>query len=170
MRRVVLFVVLAVVAAPMAAAQGTAPHSVDLATGEIDGHQVLGRTVAGVTTALGRPDFRSGPSSRYRVGWGTPARFSTEVIFRRSGGIQHAWSIVFERGQVRDAKVGDLLQPSPALQRAILAKYRATYKLVRPYACTTDASCIGEFSARSGPLHLTFGTRPLTGTWLTIWK
>jgi hypothetical protein len=31
-------------------------------------------------------------------------------------------------------------------------------------------TCAGEFAARRGPLHLTFGTRPITGTWLTIWK
>jgi len=169
MRRPLLLVVLAVAAVPMAGARAATSHSVDLASGRVDGQQILGRTIAGVTAALGRPDFRIGPTSRSRIGWGTPSRFSTEVIFRPSAGIQHAWSIVFERGLVRDAKVGNLLQPSAALQRAILAKYGTTFKLVRPYACKTE-QCVGEFAARSGPLHLTFGTQPVTGTWLTIWK
>lgn len=92
------------------------------------------------------------------------------MIFRRSGGVQRAWSIVFERGPVRDVKVGDLLQPSLSLQKAILGKYGTTFKLVRSYACKTESQCVGEFAARSGPLHLTFGTQPVTGTWLTIWK
>lgn len=170
MRRLVLLVVLAVVAVPMAGAQAATAHSVDLASGQVDGKQILGRTIAEVTAALGRPDFRIGTTSRCRIGWGTPSRFSTEVIFRRSGGVQHARSIVFERGPVHDAKVGNLLQPSTALQRAIVAKYGTTFKLVRPYACKTEMRCVGEFAARSGPLHLTFGTQPVTGTWLTLWK
>jgi len=170
MKRLLVLVVLAVVAVPMAGAQVVTSHNVDLASGRVDGHQILGRTIAEVTAALGRPDFGIGPTSRYRIGWGTPSRFSTEVIFRRSGGGQHAWSIVFERGPVRDAKVGNLLKPSAALQRAIVAKYGTTFKLVRPYACKTETQCVGEFDARSGPLHLTFGTQPVTGTWLTIWK
>jgi hypothetical protein len=57
-----------------------------------------------------------------------------------------------------------------ALQRAILAEYGTTFRLVRSYACNSKAECVGEFAARSGQVHLTFGTRPSTGTWLTIWK
>jgi len=171
MRRPLLFLVLLVVGLPAAGAQGATMHTVDLASGLIDGHQILGRTVAGVTAALGRPDFRIGPMSRYRIGWGTQYNFSTEVIFRRSGGVQRAWSIVFERGPVRDVKIGHLLQPrSAALQKAILANYGTTFRLVRSYACKTGSECVGEFAARSGPLHVTFGTQPVTRTWLTIWS
>ena len=154
MKRILLLVILALVAVPMAGAQVATSHNVDLASGRVDGHQILGRTIAGVTAALGRPDFRIGPTTRYRIGWGTPRRFSTEVIFRRSGGVQHAWSVVFERGIVRDAKIGNLLQPSATLQRAIVANYGTTYKLVRPYTCKTETQCVGEFAARSGPLSI----------------
>lgn len=171
MRRLLLLLALVVVGLPAAGAQGATLHTVDLASGRVDGHGILGRTVPGVTSALGRPDFRIGPASHYRIGWGTQRDFSTEVIFRPSGGVQRAWSIVFERGPVRDVKVGDLLlQRSSALQKAILAKYGATFKLVRPYACRSAGECFGEFAASSGPIHLTFGTQPITGTWLTIWK
>jgi len=170
MRRALFLVVLALAAVPMAGAQTATSHSFELASGRVDGQQILGHTIAGVTAALGRPDFRIGPTSRYRIGWGTQSRLSTEVIFRRSGGVQRAWSIAFERGPVRDAEVGNLLQPSAALQRAIVAKYGTTFKLVRPYACKTETQCVGEFAARSGLLHLTFGAQPVTGTWLTIWK
>jgi hypothetical protein len=144
-------------------------RSVDLASGRVDGHRVLGITVTQVTAALGRPDFRVGPRSRLRIGYGTRGDFSTEVLFRLSGGVQRAWSIVFERGPVRDSKVGDLLRRSTALQRAILAKYGTMFWLVRSYACK-NKECVGEFAARNGSLHLTFGTQPVTGTWLTIWK
>lgn len=170
MRRLLLLVVLASVAVPAAGVHAATAHVFDLGSGRVDGKQVLGRTVAGVTAALGAPNFRVGPTARYRIGWGSQSRFSTEVIFRPSGGVQHAWSIVFERGPISDAKVGNLLQPSTKLQTAILAQYGSTFKLVRPYACKAEMRCVGEFAARRGPLHLTFGTQPLTGTWLTIWK
>ena len=169
MKRLLLLSALAVLALPAVGAQAAPGHTVDLANGRVDGHSVLGRTVAQVTAALGRPDFRVGPRSRYRIGYGTPSDFSTEVIFRRRGGVQRAWSIVFERGVVRDLKVGDLLQRSAALQKAVLAQYGTTFRLVRSYACKNKTECSGEFVARNGPIHLTFGTQPVTRTWLTIW-
>ena len=91
------------------------------------------------------------------------------MIFRRSGS-KRAWSIVFRPQPVRDSKVGNLLQRSNALQKAVLARYRTTFRLVRSYACNRNAECSGEFAARSGAIHLTFGTQPVSGTWLTIWK
>jgi hypothetical protein len=169
MKRLLLLCTLAVLAIPTVEEQATTRRSVDLATGHVNGHRVLGLTVAQVTAALGRPDFRVSPRSRYRIGYGPQSGFSTEVIFRLSGGVQRAWSVVFERGPVRDMKVGDLLQRSTALQTAILTKYGTTFRLVRSYACKSKGQCSGEFAARSGPLHLTFGTQPVTGTWLTIW-
>jgi hypothetical protein len=168
MRRLVLLSTLAALALPAAGTQATTGRLVDLGSGRVNGDRILGLTVPQVTAALGRPDFRVGPLSRYRIGYGTQSNFSTEVIFRRHGGIQRAWSIVFERGAVRDVKVGDLLQRSPALQKAILDKYGSTFRLTRSYDCKRNP-CIGEFAARDGALHLTFGTQPVTGTWLTIW-
>ena len=170
MRRLLLLFALAVPAFPAAVAQATPGHTVDLASGRVDGHSILGNTITQVTAALGRPDFRVGPSSRHRIGYGTPSNFSTEVIFRRSGGVERAWSIVFDRGPVRDSKVGNLLQRSNAVQKAVLAHYPTTFKLVRAYACKNTTECSGEFAARNDLIHLTFGTQPVSGTWLTIWK
>jgi hypothetical protein len=168
MKRQLLLCTLAVLAMPAAGPHATTGTSVDLATGDVNGHRVLGLTVAQVTAALGRPDFRAGPRSRYRIGYGLQSGFSTEVIFRPNSGVQRAWSIVFERGSVRDVKVGDLLQRSPALQQAIFDKYDSRFRLIRPYACKQKL-CVGGFAARDGALHLTFGTQRITGTWLTIW-
>jgi len=170
MKRLLLLCALAVLMFPTVGAQATSGHTVDLASGRVDGRPILGRTVAQVTAALGRPDFHVGPLSRHRIGYGTPSDFSTEVIFRRSGGVERAWSIVFERGPARDVKVGNLLQQSAALQKAVLAQYGTTFRLVRSYACKHKTECSGEFAARNGPIHLTFGTQPVTRTWLTIWK
>lgn len=169
MKRLLLLVTLAVTMFSADGAQATASTSVDLASGRVNGHRILGLTVAQVVAALGRPDFRVGPRSGYRIGYGARENFSIAVIFRPSGGAERAWSIVFERGTVRDLKIGDVLQPSAAFQHAILDKYGTVFRLVRPYACK-NKECVGEFAARNGPIHLTFGTQPVTATWLTIWK
>jgi hypothetical protein len=162
---------LAVFGVLAAGAQAAPQHSVDLATGRVDGSRILGRTIAGVTAALGRPDFRVGPQSRYRIGWGDRSNFSIEVIFHKSGAVERAWSISFERGPIRDAKLGDLLtHNSRSLQASILARYGHAFKLARPYACTAG-NCVGEFAPRTGAhLHLTFGTHAKLGTWVTLWQ
>ena len=168
MKRLPLLIGLAALALSSGAA-GAVPRTVDLATSTVDGHRVLGRTVAGVTAALGRPDFRSGQRSRYVLGWGGRPNFSIEVIFRPVGGVEHAWSIAFER-DVRDVKLGDLLgRSSNALQAAVSKSYGDRFRLERPYACENRA-CVGEFAPRKGTLYLTFGTRPKLGTWLTVWQ
>jgi hypothetical protein len=169
MKRLLLLVATAALVLPAGAA-GAATRTVDLASGQLDGHRILGRTVAGVTAALGRPDFRAGPRSRYVIGWGDRRSFQVEVIFRPAGGVERAWSIAFER-DVRDVKIGDLLgRSSASFQTAVNKSYAGTFRLVRPYACTSKAYCVGEFAPRIGSLHLTFGTQPQLGTWLTIWQ
>jgi hypothetical protein len=172
MKRLLLLLSLVALAVPAAGVRAAASHTVDLRSGLLDGHRVLGRTIAGVTAGLGRPDFRLGPQSRYRIGWGSPTDFSIEVVFHRSGGVQYAWSIVFHRVVVRDVKIGDLLRRrSRALQAAILARYGDTFRLRRPYACNRYRICVGEFAPTStGPLHLTLGSYPKLGNWLSVWQ
>jgi hypothetical protein len=171
MKRISLLFTLAVVGILTARAQAAPEHTVEMATGRVDGHRILGRTIAGVTAALGRPDFHVGPHSRYRIGWGDRSNFSIQVIFRKSGTVQRAWSIAFERGPIRDAKLGDLLaHSSRSLQTSILADYGNAFKLARPYSCSTT-NCAGEFAQRTGAhLHLSFGTHPKLGTWVTLWQ
>jgi hypothetical protein len=55
-------------------------HRISLATGELDGKQVLGMSLGEVTATIGKPDFRSGPRSRYRIGWGRPDNFTLAVL------------------------------------------------------------------------------------------
>ena len=169
MKRLLLITALATLALPAGAA-GASRTTVDLATGSVNGHLVLGRTIAGVTAALGRPDFRGGSRSHYVIGWGTRPNFAFEVIFRPVGGVERAWSIAFERGPVRDVKLGDLVGRSPlAFQRAMRVSYADTFALDRPYACKGRLCAVG-FAARSGPLHVNFGTQPKLGTWLTVYR
>ena len=171
MKRVLLLVALVALAIPAAGAAATRSHTVDLGSGLLDAHRVLGRTIAGVTAGLGRPDFRRGRQKDYRIGWGNPINPSIEVLFHPSGGVQYAWSISFDSGAVRDVKLGDLLgRRSAALQAAIFTEYADNFSLQRPYKCKSHGFCVGEFAPRAGSLHLTFGTQPVRGTWLTIWQ
>jgi hypothetical protein len=169
MKRPLLLLVMAGLALPAGALSASA-RTIDLTTATVDGHRILGRTIAGVTAALGRPDFREGSRSHYVVGWGERPNFSFEVIFRPNGLVERAWSIVFERGPVRDVSLGDLLgRSSPTLQAAILKTYANSFRLVRPYRCKSRI-CVGDFAERSGTLRLTFGTQPKLGTWVTVYQ
>jgi hypothetical protein len=164
-------VLVALAATSAAAAERTDTRMLDLSTGTVDGTRVLGRSVAGVTAALGRPDFRLAGGECCRIGWGTPTEFSIEVLFRHSRSAWRSWSIVFRRGGlVVDVRIGDLPnRPSPALQHQVIAKYGKTYRLVRMYACRTKGFCSGEFAQRGGLLHFAFGTERRGGTWVTLW-
>jgi hypothetical protein len=160
---------MAALALSPAGAAGASGHALDLGSGSVDGHRILGRTVAGVTAALGRPDYHAGQRLTYKLGWGARPNFLIEVMFRPVGGVERAWSMAFEHG-VRDVKLGDLLgRSSPALQAAIVRTYGDSFKLVRPYKCRTRI-CVGEFAQRTGSLHLGFGTQPTLHTWLTVWQ
>lgn len=169
MKGLLVVAATAVLALPAGAA-GASGHTVDLTTGRLDGRTILGRTVAGVTAALGRPDFHGGSRQTYMLGWGVRPNFSVEVRFHLAGGVERAWSMSFEHG-VRDTRLGDLLgRSSPALQAAILRGYADAFKLVRPYRCKSTI-CSGDFAQRAGPLRLTFGTQPKSlGTWLNVYR
>jgi hypothetical protein len=132
------------------AASGTAErHSIDLVSGSLDGHAVLGSTLPQVVAGLGRPDFEVGGGQPLRrIGWGTPGNFTRELIFRRAGGTLRAQTLVVERGTVIDPKAGNLLRPSGQLQSVVRTRYGNAFELVRPLACH-GTQCIGEFASTS---------------------
>src|SRR4051794_14470641 len=68
-------------------ATGQTRVSVELRSGRVDGHRVLGRSIAGVTAALGRPTWRQAGGMLYRIGYGDRTNFRTMVLFRKRGGV-----------------------------------------------------------------------------------
>ena len=144
--------------------------TIDLASGRLGGRTVLGRTVAGVTAGLGRPDervrgvarysLRYEPSSPQRGSWGV------QILFRRDHHALRAWSIVVVDPSFREPRIGTLLRLTPsALEKAVLASYRDRYLLLRPYQCTTKPRrCRGELGPTGeGRLHLGIGALTASG-------
>jgi hypothetical protein len=120
---------------------------------------------------LGKPDFRSGPRRFYRIGWGRPASFSLAVLFRPVDGRLRARTLVFERGSIKDERIGDLLsRGSKSLQTAIASSYAGELELVRPYRCRMGGGlCVGEFKTTDATLHVTFGRTIRRSTFVTVW-
>jgi hypothetical protein len=161
MGRIVIAAAVVALLAVSAAGAQPAAHRVDLATGVLDGHDVLGKTRAQVVEG----------NLLQRIGWGTPGNFSLELLFRRSHGLQRVQTIVFERGTVIDPKVGNVLRLRPArLQSAIRSGYGNAFELIRPFGCT-HTECIGEFTpAPGGGVAITFGSTKTRGTFVTVWR
>jgi hypothetical protein len=167
--RLLLVVAAGLLASATALAVGG--HRIELASGQVDGKQILGESIAEVSGALGKPDFMSGSRRLRRIGWGHPDSFRLAVIFRPVGGRLRAKTLVFEGGSVRDARIGDLLARSPrSLQAAVESKYGREFELVRSYRCRSAGLCTGEFKARGADLHVTFGRTAGRGTFVTVWK
>ena len=164
-----LVVVVAALCTP-AAVLAAGGHRIDLTSGELDGHRILGRSVADVTAVLGKPDFVSGSRRLRRIGWGRPDSFRFAVLFRPVNGSLRARTLVFESGSVRDVSIGDVLsRTSKALESAIESKYGNKFVLARSYRCRSAGLCTGEFKSTNSNLHLTFGRTARRGTFLTVW-
>jgi hypothetical protein len=145
-------------------------HTLELSAGRVDGHVVLGRTLAGVRAILGRPTFTRRTRWWYRAIWGRREDFRVMVIFSRAARFR-ATSIVFERGPLVDRKLGSVLALTPTrFQTAVEDRYGDHFVLVRPYRCRSKGLCTGVFDSRDGRLHITFGRTGQRGTFITMWR
>lgn len=158
------------VAASVASAAVTPRHTVNLANGRFDGHTILGLTPAQVEAVLGRPDATHGSKARYVFDWGKASDLRFRVIFTEQAASERAVLLGFESGIYRDPKLGDVLKRKPAaFLSAMEASYGDVYRLVSPLKHKPGGLYIGEFGQRAGTLHVSFGTHPKLGTFLTIW-
>jgi hypothetical protein len=159
------------------AAPAVAPRTFDLATARVDGHRLLGRSVPGVTAALGRPGERVRGDRRYVLRYDSlgSGRWGVTILFRRDRDRLSAWSIALADPRLTEVKLGYLLRRRPAAAlRAVTATYSGLYSVARPYRCRTKPRiCSGELAAR-GPsgIHLAFGALPPAagGTFVTIFE
>jgi len=167
-----LSLVIAIAAAvPTSSATTDKPSQIDLANGYIDGHRVLGRTVAGVTAGLGRPDYRKRGTRRYAIGYRPHPPFFVEVRFRREDGKLRAYSIVLQDITLEDARAGRLLRlGARRIQATIEREYGEMYSLSRAYRCRAGKLCTGEFRAAGSDRRVTFGRVHSGARFLNIWR
>ncbi len=125
---------------------------IDLAAGTVDGHPVLGRSVAAVRSSLGLADYVERYTRRIDLGYGPRTRPRLEVIFNGT-----AWALEFEDPNDTEAKLGRLLGLSPqTLQARIARLYSGAFRLVRSYRCDPKG-CFGLFFSRDGVRRVIFG-------------
>ncbi len=163
-------VVAALVLAAAASSAGIATQpSVSLIAGSVDGHVLLGKTVSGVTAALGKPTWRSGGATAYRVGYGDRANFNIMVLFRRRVGIFRAWSVAFEKPPVYELRLrmNVLVYPPRAFANAALNAYGAALKITRPPRCSATL-CSVTLHVTGTSRNVTYGRTPRLGTFLTL--
>jgi hypothetical protein len=153
-----------------ALAAGATVRSFDLATGFVDGRRILGRNIAGVTAALGPPDYRRSAGRRYILGYRAHPPFFVQMHFRRVGGRFSAEAIVLQDVTLVETRIGRILRLSPGqIQARIAGAYGSQYKLIRPYRCRAGDLCSGEFETTGGAWHVTFGRVVSGARFLTIW-
>jgi hypothetical protein len=129
------------------------PLHIDLGHGRVEGHPLLGRPAAAITRALGTPSFVEHYPVRVDLGSGPSSRPRIEVIVTGT-----AWSIEVEDPSDVDARLGALLELSPAqLQARIRARLAQHFRLVRSYRCEAKG-CFGVFDSADGSRRLLFGT------------
>lgn len=174
--------VVLIVLAPAAAAAGARAERTeatrlgaliarfDLETGYVDGRRVLGRTVAGVTAALGRPDYRRPGTSHYAIGFQPHPPFFIEVRFLKKAGKLRAASIIFQDLTLEESRMGRVLRlGARQIQTAIEREYQGEYVLVRTYGCRKNRFCSGEFKRASKDLRVTFGRAAGGARFINVW-
>jgi hypothetical protein len=152
----------------------------DLATMEVDGQEILGRGVAEVVAALGRPDRVAYFSSTNGIreptlfyGGTRPESAALQVAFRyRKRGVR-AISLNYQSPNVVDARVGRVLRMQPSeLERRIAAAYGNRYDLGVAYGSEPGRGCTGIFQTARRNATITFGVNPYYGSprpSLTLW-
>ena len=147
---------------PAATPKGAVPPAspkryerIDLGTGAVDGHTLLGRSVAEVERALGSPAATRGNELLYGLKANGDA--SLTVFFDRARAV---W-LEYRDPNLVDRRLGHVLQLQPtALQRGIAKTYSG---YTRPFAYGSEPAllgCSGIFRTRNGARELTFGLDP----------
>ena len=137
----------------------------NLATGRVGGHSVLGRPLAEIEAAFGRPSATS-PS---RV---TPSMTSLAIEygigltigFHRTGRVFRAVSLDYRDPRLTVTGVGRALQlPPTELERRVALAVGGRYRLVTSYGSRPNRlGCRGVFQARTTRVSVIFGLDPAT--------
>lgn len=170
--RVLVSAAILVVAVAVAPANGaTAPRlTVDLGTGGINRHVILGRSVAQVARSLGKPSWRVPGTRFYRLGYGDRTDFRLMIRFKKQGTAFRAVAVAFERQPLFERRIGmNVLAMTPrAFQRAVARSYGTGFTVATRLRCARQL-CSLTLRSSDSDQNVTFGTTKALGAFLTIW-
>jgi hypothetical protein len=134
---------------------------IDLGTGELDGHAIVGATEAEVVAALGRPDrvLRNTVENGVRIpdylyGGTRQGPGTTQIQFGKHGDRIVAVSMMFQTDRLADARLGRVLAVDPStLQRRIERTY-PSYHLTTGYGTLDAHGCQFTFNRGRFARHL----------------
>ena len=134
---------------------------VDLGTGELNGHAIVGATEAEVVAALGRPDriLRNTVENGVRIpdyvyGGMRQGPGTTQVQFGKHGDRIVAVSLIFQTDRLVDARLGRVLAVDPSmLQRRVEQTY-PSYDLTTGYGTLDAHGCRFRFDRGHFASHL----------------
>jgi hypothetical protein len=152
--------------APRAAPAAAPPppyDRLDLATGRVNGHVVLGRPLGEIEAAFGPPTATS-PRRVIPATTGITVSYGTGLAIglHRTGRVFRAVSLDYRDARLVVAGVGRALQlPPTELQRRIASAVGGRYRLVDAYGLRPSRlGCLGVFEARETHARLFFGLDP----------
>jgi hypothetical protein len=148
-----------------AAAPAPPYDRLNLATGRVNGHDVLGRPLDEIEAALGRPATVSPrhmtpAMTALEIGYGS----GLTITFHRTGRTFRAVSLEYRDPRLIVAGVGRALQLAPTeLERRIASAVGDRYRLVAAYGSQPSRlGCSGVFLPRAGGGRLIFALDPVT--------
>lgn len=146
------------------------PLRIDLASGAVNGHLIVGRNFASVVTAFGEPTWRTFSRRTLRAGYGDRLDFRMMVRYEKVGGLWRAKAVTFERGPLVETLMGqDVLAMSLGSFTSAAAKaYPGKVVTVRKRTCVHQA-CAVVFAIKGSGRRITFGHDGL-GAYLTLWS
>jgi len=178
-RRVAAMLVMGAVFAFLASGAQTSVaqrrFAVDLSTGYVDGHRLLGRSIAGVTASFGAPSWRHpryANAPLYRIGYGDRREPAMEVLFRRRSGMFRAVTVAFRKPPLAESRLGsDMLALTPReFTRAVFEKYKGMFTVATPLKCAfRQCSVTLRLLGTSRYFSLGKLQRKPFGTYLSIW-
>jgi hypothetical protein len=147
---------------PAATPNGTVPPTspkgyerIDVGTGAVDGHTLLGRSVADVEQALGSPDATGGNELLY--GLTASGNVSLTIYFDRARAV---W-LEYRDPNVVDKRLGRVLRLQPtALQRDVVKAYPGYERAFAYGSEPALLGCSGVLRTRDGVRELAFGLDP----------
>ena len=145
---------------PAGPAAATPPYErLDLLTGTVDGHVVLGRTAASIASALGKPNAYRGQDLLY--GPVSKGNAALTIHLAPSGPAARAVWLEVTDARATGRRLGRVLAMQPiVLQQRIAAAYPALEHAAPYGSAPALLGCTGTFRSRRRPLEVAFGLDP----------